>query len=29
MAHAAVLDIASYEDQQLQERLQRISDETP
>ncbi|MDQ3829832.1 MAG: ABC transporter ATP-binding protein/permease, partial [Candidatus Tectomicrobia bacterium] len=29
MAHAAVLDIASYEDQQLQERIQRISDETP
>jgi ATP-binding cassette, subfamily B, bacterial len=29
MAHAAVLDIASYEDPQLQERIQRISDETP
>jgi ATP-binding cassette, subfamily B, bacterial len=29
LAHAAVLDIASYEDQQLQERIQRISDETP
>jgi ATP-binding cassette subfamily B protein len=29
MAHAAVLDIASYEDQSLQERIQRISDETP
>jgi ATP-binding cassette subfamily B protein len=29
MAHAAVLDIASYEDKQLQERMQRISDETP
>jgi ATP-binding cassette subfamily B protein len=29
MAHAAVLDIASYEDKQLQERIQRISDETP
>src|ERR671925_163880 len=29
MAHAAVLDIGSYEDQKLQERMQRISDETP
>jgi hypothetical protein len=29
MAHAAVLDIDSYEDKQLQERMQRISDETP
>ena len=29
MAHAAMLDIASYEDKQLQERIQRISDETP
>jgi ATP-binding cassette subfamily B protein len=29
MAHAAALDIGSYEDQQLQERIQRISDETP
>jgi ATP-binding cassette subfamily B protein len=29
MAHAAVLDLSSYEDKQLQERMQRISDETP
>jgi ATP-binding cassette subfamily B protein len=29
MSHAAVLGIASYEDPQLQERSQRISDETP
>jgi ATP-binding cassette subfamily B protein len=29
LAHAAGLDIASYEDRQLQERLQRLSDETP
>src|ERR671924_1472625 len=29
MAHAAILDIDSYEDKQLQERMQRISDETP
>jgi ATP-binding cassette, subfamily B, bacterial len=29
MAHAAVLDLSRYEDQQLQERMQRLSDETP
>jgi ABC-type multidrug transport system fused ATPase/permease subunit len=29
MAHAAVLDLSSYEDKQLQERMQRLSDETP
>jgi ATP-binding cassette, subfamily B, bacterial len=29
MAHAAVLDLSSYEDHQLHERIQRISDETP
>jgi ATP-binding cassette, subfamily B, bacterial len=29
MAHAAVLDLSTYEDSQLHERIQRISDETP
>ena len=29
MAHAAILDLSSYEDHQLHERIQRISDETP
>jgi ATP-binding cassette subfamily B protein len=29
MAHAARLDVSSYEDAQLHERIQRISDETP
>jgi ATP-binding cassette subfamily B protein len=29
MAHAARLDLSSYEQKQFQERLQRISDETP
>ena len=29
MAHAARLDLSSYEDPQLHERLQRVSDETP
>jgi hypothetical protein len=28
MAHAARLDLSSYEDSQLHERLQRVSDET-
>ena len=29
MAHEARLDLSSYEDSQLHERLQRVSDETP
>jgi ATP-binding cassette, subfamily B, bacterial len=29
MAHAVVLDLSSYEDHQLHERIQRISDEAP
>ena len=29
MAHAAELDVSSYEEPQLHERMQRISDETP